>query len=54
MITVDNERETVTAETQSFLDLIYEKIQPTPAEEKVLAPELQRFLRNLNRIDDSI
>ena len=54
MITVDNERETVATETQGFLDLIYGKIKPTPAEEKVLAPELQRFLRNLNRIDDSI
>ena len=54
MITVDNERETVAAETISFLDLIYGKIKPTPDEEKVLAPELQRFLRNLNRIDDSI
>ena len=51
MITVDNERETVAAETQNFLDLIYGKIEPIPSEEKILAPELQRFLRNLNRID---
>ena len=51
MITVDNERETVAYETQNFLDLIYGKIEPIPLEEKILAPELQRFLRNLNRID---
>lgn len=51
MITVDNERETVAYETQNFLDLIYGKIEPIPSEEKILAPELQRFLRNLNRID---
>jgi len=51
MITVDNERETVAAEVQNFLDLIYGKIKPIPEEEKILAPELQRFLRNLNRID---
>ena len=51
MITVDNERETVAYETLNFLDLIYGKIEPIPSEEKILAPELQRFLRNLNRID---
>ena len=51
MITVDNERETVAAETQNFFDLIYGKIESIPAEEKILAPELQRFLRNLNRVD---
>jgi len=51
MITVDNERETVAAESQNFLDLIYGKIKSIPEEEKILAPELQRFLRNLYRID---
>jgi carboxylesterase len=51
MIMVDNERETVAAETQNFLDLIYGKIEPIPSEEKILAPELQRFLRNLNRLN---
>jgi carboxylesterase len=51
MITVDNERETVATEVVSFMDLIYGKIKSIPSEEKILAPELQRFLRNLNRIN---
>ena len=49
MITVDNERETVAAEACSFLDLIYGKIQPDPTQDKILSPELQRFIRNLDR-----
>jgi len=51
MITVDNERETVATEIINFMDLIYGKIKSIPSEEKILAPELQRFLRNLNRIN---
>ena len=48
MITVDNERETVASETKNFLDVIYGKIEPEPNEKKILAPELQRFLRGLD------
>ena len=53
MITVDNERETVASEVLNFLDSIYGKIKADPYEDKILAPELQRFLRNLNRGDES-
>ena len=49
MITVDNERETVAAEVCSFLDSVYGSIKAEPDEDKILSPELQRFMRNLNR-----
>jgi carboxylesterase len=52
MITVDNERETVASEVVNFLDVIYGKIKSDPYEDKILAPELQRFLRNANRGDE--
>jgi carboxylesterase len=52
MITVDNERETVASEVINFLDSIYGKIKADPYEDKILAPELQRFLRNLTRGDE--
>ncbi|ABP34168.1 alpha/beta hydrolase [Polynucleobacter asymbioticus] len=53
MITVDNERETVAAEVRSFLDSIYGKFKPEPYEDKILSPELQRFLRNIKRGKES-
>jgi len=49
MITVDNERETVAAEVCSFLDSVYGSIKAEPDEDKILSPELQRFMRNLSR-----
>jgi carboxylesterase len=52
MITVDNERETVASEVVNFLDVIYGKTKSDPYEDKILAPELQRFLRNANRGDE--
>jgi carboxylesterase len=51
MITIDNERETVAFEACDFLDLIYGKVGPLGKEQKIIAPELQRFLRNVNRPD---
>lgn len=53
MITVDNERETVAAEVRNFLDSIYGKIKAEPCEDKILSPELQRFLRNVKRGKES-
>lgn len=53
MITVDNERETVAAEIISFLDSIYRDSSGNNLSEKIVSPELQRFLRNQDR-DDSI
>lgn len=53
MITVDNERETVASEVINFLDSIYGKIKSDPYEDKILAPELQRYIRNLNRGEEN-
>lgn len=49
MITVDNERETVAAEMISFLDRIYNNPNGEHFNEKIVSPELQRFLRNQER-----
>jgi len=45
MITVDNERETVASEVLAFLDEIYQDIHTGKIEDKIISPELQRFLR---------
>ena len=49
MITIDNERETVAAEIISFLDKIYGNPDGEHFSEKIISPELQRFLRNQDR-----
>lgn len=49
MITVDNERETVASETISFLDRIYGNPNGEHFNDKIISPELQRFLRDQDR-----
>ena len=51
MITVDNERETVASEIISFLDRIYGNPNGDHFNDKIISPELQRFLRNQDRIE---
>ena len=45
MITVDNERETVANESAAFLKEIYDQSANEKIREKIISPELQRFLR---------
>jgi len=45
MITVDNERETVAYETVAFLRETYDQSTNAKIREKIISPELQRFLR---------
>lgn len=49
MITVDNERETVSSEVLAFLDEIYLDHQTNRSGDKIISPELQRFLRAESR-----
>jgi len=49
MITVDNERETVASEVLAFLDEIYLDHQTNKLSDKIISPELQRFLRAESR-----
>ena len=45
MITIDNERETVAYESVAFLREIYNQSTNAKIREKIISPELQRFLR---------
>jgi len=45
MITVDNERETVAYESAAFLRETYDQSTNAKIREKIISPELQRFLR---------